>query len=107
MSSLLDINGVEENLNEVEIVKLAIIKYVKEHCYYECQQIHIHNIHDIGMVDPKHLGIIIAYDGTKDKYGVYIEKIIMTNYETLVRFRCDYKGKIITIEDLLESYGNS
>ena len=59
------------------------------------------------MVDPKHLGIIIAYDGTKDKYGVYIEKIIMTNYETLVRFRCDYKGKIITIEDLLESYGNS
>lgn len=107
MSSLLDINGVEENLNEIEIVKQAIIKYVKEHCYYEYQQINIHNTHNIGMVDPEHLGIIVAYDGTKNKYGVYIEKIITINYETLVKFRCDYTGKVITISDLLESYGNS
>ena len=107
MSSLLDIKGVEEYLNEVEIVKLAIIKYVKEHCYYSDQQIHIYNTYKIGMIHPKHLGMMIAYDGVKDEYGVFIKKIMQTDYDTLIRFRCDYKGKIITIEDLLGSYGNS
>lgn len=106
MSSLLDIKGVEEYLNEVEIVKLAIIKYVKEHCYYQDQQIHIYNTYKIGMVDPKYLGIMVGYDGVKNEYGVHIKKIITTNYDTLIRFRCDYTGKVITIEDLLESYGN-
>lgn len=107
MSSLLDIESLEQNLNECELTKLAIIKYVKEHCYYKDQQIHVHNVYKIGMIHPKYLGMMIAYDNAKDEYSVFIKKIIQTDYDTLIRFRCDYKGKIITIEDLLGSYGNS
>lgn len=107
MSCLLDIKGVEEYLNEIVVVKLAIIKYIKEHCYYSDQQIYIYNTYKIGMVDPKYLGIMVEYDGVKNEYKVRIKKIITTNYDTLIRFRCDYTGKVITIEDLLESYGNS
>ena len=106
MSSLLDIRGVEEYLNEIEIAKLAIIKYVKEHCYYSDQQIYIYNTYKIGMVDPKYLGIIIEYDGVKDEYCVYIKKYTGIDYDDLIRFRCEYTGKVITINDLLESYGN-
>lgn len=106
MSSLLDIENLEKYLNEVELVKLAIIKYVKEHCYYTDQLIHIRNTYKIGMIDPKYLGMMIAYDGAKDEYSVFIKKITQIDYNVLIRFRCDYKGKIITIEDLLESYGN-
>ena len=102
--SLLDIESLEQNLNECELTKLAIIKYVKEHCYYKDQLIHVHNTYKIGMERPKYLGMMIAYDGVKDEYSVFIKKIVMTNYDNLIRFRCDYKGKIITIEDLLESY---
>lgn len=103
--SLLDIKRLEQNLNEVELVKLAIIKYVKRYCFYTGQPIHIRNTYKIGMIDPKYLGVMIAYDGIRDEYSVFIKKITQIDYNVLIRFRCDYKGKIITIEDLLESYG--
>lgn len=106
MSSLLDIESVEKYLNEVELVKLAVIKYVKRYCFYTGQPIHIRNTYKIGMIDPKYLGMMIAYDSIRDEYSVFIKKITQIDYDALIRFKCDCHGKIITIKELIEDYGD-